>query len=386
MTKPPYLPLSAPAIGGNAWKYVKECLDTGWVSSVGRFVTDFERSLEKTTGSPHAVACVNGTAGLHTALNLLGIGPGDAVLVPAVTFIATANAVAYTGAACVFVDCEPARFNADLARMEEFLEKKCERRKSGLILRGTGLRVKAFLATHILGYPLDLDEAARVCHRFGLTMIEDAAESAGSTWRGRHCGTFGRMGVMSFNGNKIITTGGGGAILTADAKLAARAKHLTTQAKSDPFEYLHDEIGYNYRLTNVLAALGVSQLELLPKYLDKRSRIASWYRSELPGLRVEADDRRAHWNRWLLAVCAKNAAAKKRALAALESAGCQARPLWVPVPLQKPFRGHPSMPIPGAKRAYETAINIPSSTTLDRAGAARVGAALRRADLVRALL
>lgn len=385
MKQPPFLPLSAPAVGGNAWKYVKECLDTGWVSSVGRFVTDFEGSLVKTTGSPHAVACVNGTAALHTALNLLGIGRGDAVLTPAITFIATANAVAYTGAACVFVDCEPGRFNVDMARLEEFLEKKCVRRKEGLRLKENGLRVRAFMPAHILGYPFDLDEAARICRRFGLTLIEDAAESLGSTWRGRHCGTYGVMGALSFNGNKIVTTGGGGAILTADARLAKRAKHLTTQAKADSFEYVHDEIGYNYRLTNILAALGVSQLELLPKYLAQRARIGAWYRAELPGLRVEPDDERASWNRWLFAVQAKNRSGKAKVLETLEAAGCQARPLWLPVPLQKPFRGHPSMPIPEAKRAYDTVVNVPSTTSLARPDVARAAAVLRRLDLERAL-
>jgi perosamine synthetase len=385
MKKPPYLPLSAPSVGGNAWKYVKECLDTGWVSSVGRFVSDFERSLEKTTGSPHAVACVNGTAALHTALNLLGVGRGDAVLVPALTFIATANAVAYTGAACVFMDCEPKRFNVDMARVEEFLEKRCVRRKDGLRLKENGLRVRAFMPAHILGYPFDLDAAARICRRFGLPLIEDAAESLGSTWRGRHCGTFGVMGALSFNGNKLVTTGGGGAIVTADARLAKRAKHLTQQAKADPFEYIHDEIGYNYRLTNVLAALGVSQLELLPKYLVQRERIGAWYRAELPDLPVEPDDARASWNRWLFAVQTINKAEKARTLKALEAAGCQARPLWAPVPLQKPFRGHPSMPIPEAKRAYDTAINVPSTTSLTREGVARVAAVLRRAVLERGL-
>ncbi len=382
----PYLTLSSPAIGGRAWKYVKECLDTGWVSSVGRFVGDFERALEKTTGSPHAVACVNGTAALHTALNLLGVGRGDAVLAPAVTFIATANAIAYTGAACVFVDCEPARFNMDFAVAEEFVARRCVRRKGGLFLKGSGLRLKALMPAHILGYPFDLDAAQGFARRHGLALIEDAAESLGSTWRGRHCGTYGVLAGLSFNGNKLVTTGGGGAVLTGDARLARRAKHLTTQAKSDPFEYAHDEVGYNYRLTNVLAALGVSQLELLPKYLAQRRRIAGWYRAELPGLPVEPDDARASWNRWLLAVQTADAREKARLLGALEKAGCQARPLWIPVPLQKPFRAHPSTPIPQARRAYATVLNIPSTTALDRAGVRRVARVLERADLTRGLL
>lgn len=386
MAKPPYLPLSAPAIGGNAWKYVKECLDTGWVSSVGRFVSDFETKIAQTTGAPHAVACVNGTAALHTTLNLLKIGRGDAVLVPAVTFIATANAVAYTGAACVFIDCESKRFNMDFEVAEEFVRRKCTRRKSGLFLKESGLRLRALMPAHILGYPFNLDAAQSFSRRHGLALIEDAAESLGSTWRNRHCGTFGVMGALSFNGNKLVTTGGGGAILTGDARLARHAKHLTQQAKSDPFEYAHDEIGYNYRLTNILAALGVSQLELLPDYLEKRRRIAAWYKAALPGLLIETDDARASWNRWLLGVQTSGKKEKHRLLKALEKAGCQARPLWIPVPLQKPFRGSPSTAIPQARKAYDSFINIPSSTSLDRNGVARVSAVLGKAELARGLL
>lgn len=385
MSAPP-LPLSAPSIGGNAWKYVKECLDTGWVSSVGRFVSDFERGLERLTGSPRAVACVNGTAALHTALHLLGVGRGDAVLVPAITFIATANAVAYTGAECVFIDCEPRRFNMDFSLAEEFLERRCVRRRGGMFLKSSGRRVRALLPVHILGYPFDLDEAKALARRWGLKLLEDAAESLGSTWRGRHCGTAGDFGALSFNGNKLVTTGGGGALLCSDARLAQKAKHVTQQAKSDPFEYEHDQIGWNYRLTNVLAALGVSQLELLPRFLEKRRRIAGWYRAELPTLRVEPDNDGAVWNRWLLGVQSPDPREKTRLLKALEAAGAQARPLWIPVPLQKAFRACASTPIPQARKAYGSMINIPSSTGLDQAAVRRVAAVLRRAELVRGLL
>lgn len=387
MAKPPLIPLSAPAVGGNAWRYIKDCLDTGWVSSVGRYVTDFESSTAAFTGSQHAVACVNGTAGLHAALTMAGVGPGDAVIVPALTFIATANAVAYTGAACLFADCEPGRFNMDFARLEEFLEKRCARRRGGaLVLKGTRLRVRALMPAHILGYPADLDAAARLCRRFGLILIEDAAESLGSTWRGRHTGLYGRFGVLSFNGNKIITTGGGGMILTQDGKLAKRAKHLTTQAKSDPIEYAHDAVGWNYRLTNVLAALGLSQMELLPSYLEKRRKISGWYRAALPGVPVAAEDPRAGWNRWLFAAEVPGAKDKARLLAAMDAASCQARPLWQPIPTQKPYRGHPSMPIPAALEAYARTVNIPSTTTMTRGDAARVAAVLARAPVTRLLV
>jgi perosamine synthetase len=386
MAKPSLIPLSAPAVGGNAWRYVKDCLDSGWVSSVGRYVSDFEGSVASFTGSRRAVACVNGTAGLHAALTMAGVGRGDAVIVPALTFIATANAVSYTGAACLFADCEPRRMNMDFARLSEFLEKRCVRRRGGaLVLKGTSLRVRALMPAHILGYPVDLDAAVRLSRRFGLTLIEDAAESLGSSWRGRHTGLYGRFGVLSFNGNKIVTTGGGGMILTQDERLAKRAKHLTTQAKSSETEYRHDAVGWNYRLTNVLAALGQSQMELLPSYLEKRRRIAGWYRAELPRVPVEAEDPRAVWNRWLFAAEVPGAREKARLLAALNGAACQSRPLWQPIPTQKPFRGHPSTPIPAALAAYDRIVNIPSTTTMTRADAARVAAVLRRAPLTRLL-
>ncbi|MBI4345736.1 MAG: LegC family aminotransferase [Elusimicrobia bacterium] len=378
------IPLSQPAIRGNAWKYVKECLDTEWVSSVGRFVGEFEQATARFTGSPHAVAGVNGTACLHVALKLAGIGPGDGVIVPALTFIATANAVTYCGATPLFLDCDERRFNLDLDQLEDFLESRCKKGGSGLVTP-SGVPVKAVLPVHVLGFPVDMDRLGALCEKHRLLLIEDAAESIGSRWNGRHTGTFGRLGVLSFNGNKIITTGGGGMILTADPELAARAKHVTQQAKSDPDEYLHDEIGFNYRLTNVAAALGLSQLEVLPEFLAQRAKIAEWYRRGLPSVRVEETPPAAEWNRWLLAVQTGSADAKAELLRRLNEAGAQARPLWVPVPLQKPYRGAFSANIEKARRAYDTVINIPSSTSVTEKDVERVAAVLRDAALERLL-
>ncbi len=371
----PPIPLSVPQIESSAWRYVKDCLDTQWVSSAGPYVGRFESAAARFTGAAHAVAGVNGTACLHTALRLCGVGPGDAVLTPALTFIATANAVSYTGADPIFVDCEPSRFNMDLDKVEAFLKTKKAK------------RVKVLLATHILGYPMDMDRVGRLARKFDITVVEDAAESIGSYWRGRHTGTFGKAGALSFNGNKIITTGGGGMILTNDATFAKRAKHLTQQAKTAGDEYVHDEIGYNYRLTNIAAALGVSQMESLPKFLKQRQRISRWYAEHLEGLApIEPVEKKAVWNRWLLSVQAVDLKGRDRILAALTAAGIQARPLWRPVPLQAPYRRAASEPIPEAVLAYRSVVNIPSSTSLTEAQVARVAKVLKGLPLARLLI
>lgn len=273
------------------------------------------------------------------------------------------------------MDCEPARFNMDLDKVEAFLETKKAK------------RVKVLLATHILGYPMDMDRVGRLAKRHGVTVVEDAAESIGSFWGGRHTGTFGKAGALSFNGNKIITTGGGGMILTGDAAFAKRAKHLTQQAKTAGDEYVHDEIGYNYRLTNVAAALGVSQMESLPKFLKRRLQISRWYAAHLKSLApIEPVEKKAVWNRWLLSVQAVDLKGRDRILAALTAAGIQARPLWRPVPLQAPYRGAASEPIPEAVLAYRTVVNIPSSTSLTEAQVARVAKVLKGLPVARLLI
>jgi perosamine synthetase len=378
------LQLSAPHIAGNAWKYVKDCLDTEWVSSAGAYVGRFEDSVVRFTGASHAVAGVNGTACLHASLLAVGVRPGDAVLVPALTFIATANAVRYCGALPVFVDCEPDRYNLDLDALERFLDESCRRTARGLVLKKGGAPVKAVVPVHTLGYPVDMPRLMRVAARRRLAVVEDAAESIGSTLDGRHTGTFGRVGVLSFNGNKVVTCGGGGMMLTADGKLAARLRHVTQQAKADPAEYVHDEIGYNYRITNLAAALGLSQIELLPSFLRKREKIAAWYRSMLPGIPIRPVPAGTYWNRWLMGVAVDSPRHKAEVLRRLHAAGCQARPLWVPVPEQAPYRG--SGAFPRARRAYETVVNIPSATGLTEAGAARVAKVLAKTGAAELLI
>ncbi|SVD32697.1 uncharacterized protein METZ01_LOCUS385551, partial [marine metagenome] len=276
--------LHEPRFEGNEWKYVKQCLDTGWVSSAGAFVTRFEEELASFCGVERAVAVVNGTAALHASLHLLGVEAGDEVLVPSLTFVATANAVAYLGAIPHFVDVEPSTLGMDAHRLHEYLEQATETTDRGCRNRRTGRRIRALIPMHTFGHPCDLDGLMAVCERFGLAMVEDAAESLGSYYRGQHTGTFGKLGILSFNGNKVITTGGGGAILTNEVALADRAKHLTSTAKrSHQWEFSHDEIGYNYRLPNLNAALGVGQLEHLPEFLRRKRNLASEYRSSFSG-------------------------------------------------------------------------------------------------------
>jgi perosamine synthetase len=264
--------LSGPNIAGNEWKYVKECLDTGWVSSVGSYVTKFENMLAEYSGCKYGVATSSGTTALHIALMLAGVEREDYVIAPNVTFIASINSIKYTGADPILIDVDPATWQMDLALLEEFLENETDQRGDDLIYINDGRRIKAILPVHVLGNMCDMDRLLLLAEKYNLQVVEDATEALGSYYKGKHSGSFGSMGCFSFNGNKIITTGGGGVIVTNDEELAKKAKHLTTQAKSDPFEYLHDEVGYNYRLVNVLAAMGVGQMELLPSFIKEKKR------------------------------------------------------------------------------------------------------------------
>src|SRR5690606_28626820 len=273
-TRPESIPLSAPEIGGNEWQYVRECLDTGWVSSVGAFVDHFEAALAAHTGRRYAVATVNGTSALHAALVATGIGDHDEVIVSTLTFIAPANAIRYTGAAPVFVDADPHYWQMDPDKLRHLLERQCAWRAGALYNRSTGRRVRAIMPVDVLGHPVDLDAIVEIARRYELIVIEDASESLGAEYRGAPVGRHGDIVCFSFNGNKIVTAGGGGMLLTDHAEWARRARHLTTQARADPVEYVHDRVGYNYRLTNLQAAVGVAQLERLGHAVAAKRRIA----------------------------------------------------------------------------------------------------------------
>jgi perosamine synthetase len=391
MSKNNFIALSEPYIGGNAWKYVKECLDTGWVSSAGAYVETFERKLCAFTGAGHAAAVVNGTSGLQVALRLCGVGPGDEVLVPSLTFIAPVNAVRYLGAEPVFMDCDDF-MNLDPVKTGEFLSKECRRTAKGLVNRKTNRPIKAILPVHIFGNPCDMEAIMSLARRHGLKVVEDATESLGSRYtegkyKGRHTGTIGDFGVFSFNGNKIVTTGSGGMLVTPDAKMAERARYLTTQAKDDAVRYVHHDIGYNFRMTNMQAALGVAQLEQLPAFIRTKKKNYEVYRKALagvPGLRLLGVPEGTAPNYWFYSLVIDKRAFgldREALMAALGRAGIQTRPVWHLNHLQKPYKGSQAFKVSRAGWFVERVLNLPCSSGLTAAQALRVAEAIKRAGI-----
>ena len=362
--------LHEPRFAGNEWLYVKECLDSTFVSSAGKFVDRFEAELAAYTGAGHAVAVVNGTAALHVALRLSGVQPGDEVLIPALTFVATANAVAYCGAVPHFIDSEEASLGLDPRALRDHLRFMAEIRDGLCVNRVTGRVMRALVPMHAFGLPSDMEGLLAVALDFHLVLVEDAAESIGSKWQDRHTGTFGLFGTLSFNGNKTLTTGGGGAILTNDPKLAARAKHLTTTAKlPHRWEYRHDEVGYNYRMPNINAALGCAQLEQLPRFLDAKRRLSEIYRmgfTAMPEVHLVAEPAGCRSNYWLqtLLLDESHAAQRDQVLEAANDAGLQIRPAWTLMHRLPAFSDCPRMQLPIAESLARRLINLPSSPHL----------------------
>ena len=323
--------LSGPNIAGNEWKYVKDCLDTGWVSSVGAYVTQFENMVAEFAGCKYGVATSNGTAALQIALQLAGVQRNDYVIVPNVTFVASVNSIKYTGADPVLIDVDRHTWQMDLDLLEEFLKKETGEKDGKCIYLKNNRVIRCIMPVHVLGNVCDMDRLMKLAEQFKLEIIEDSTESLGSYYRGKHTGSFGLMGCFSFNGNKIITTGGGGVIVTNNEELAKRAKHLTTQAKSDPFEYLHDEVGYNFRLVNVLAAMGVAQMELLPSFIKRKKEIDALYRKELEGVGdivFQKVEPAVDANCWLFTIMTEK---QKAVLQILNDHKMQSRPFWVPM-------------------------------------------------------
>ncbi len=371
MSSNTFIPLSAPNIAGNEWKYLKECLDTGWVSTAGSFVDRFEREFAAFVGAPHAVACQSGTAALHVALQVSGVRAGDEVMVPTLTFVAPANAVAYLGAAPILVDVEPDHWLMDLNLVEGFLRSDCVQKNGQTFNKRTGARVAAAVPVHILGHPVEMNRLMAMSEEFGFAVIEDATESLGSFYRGRATGVIGHVGCFSFNGNKIMTTGGGGMIVAANRQWAHRAKHLTHQAKVDPVEYVHDEVGYNYRLTNIQAAMGVAQLEQMAEFVCAKRTIARRYREELanlPGITPMQPPQHAESNWWLFTVLvdrAKYGMSSRDLMHKLTANGIQSRPLWRPLHMGPPHAGRQLLGEGRvAKRLYDLALSLPCSTNL----------------------
>jgi perosamine synthetase len=362
--------LCVPELRGNEWKYVKECLDSNWVSSAGPFVEKFEESIASFVGAEHAVAVSSGTAALHVALLIAGIQPDDEVLVSDLTFIAPANAIRYANAWPIFVDAEPTHWQMDVNRVIDFLEKDCDWSKGALINRTTGRRVKAIMPVHILGQPVDMDPLLAVAEKYELAVIEDATESLGAKYKEQNVGNLGHIGCFSFNGNKLITTGGGGMVVTNDSRFATRAKYLTTQAKDDPIEYTHREVGYNYRLTNIQAAMGYAQMELVPEFVEIKRKIAAGYKNGLagvPGISTMIEPSYARSVFWLntILVDEENYGMDSRALMKkLGQRGIQARPLWEPLHKSLAHESAQSLGGEVAADLNRRALSLPSSVGL----------------------
>jgi perosamine synthetase len=385
MPSEPRLPLSIPHLAGNEWTYVKECLDTGWVSSVGPFVTRFEGAVAAYAGVPHAVAIINGTAALHVALLVAGVRPGDEVLVPALTFVATVNAVRYCGAEPVFMDADPGTWQMDVAKLRRFLATACDVRDGACVNRATGRRVRAVMPVHLLGLACEIDTIVEIARAHALQVVEDATEGMGVRYRGRHVGTFGDVGAFSFNGNKIVTTGGGGMLVTADAAQARYARYLTTQAKDDELEYFHNEIGYNYRLTNVLSALGLAQIEQLDAFVETRRAIAARYHAAFSGrsgvvpMPLPPHVDATYWLYTMLLKPGTSLDSRRAVIRALHAQGIEARPLWYPVPLLPPYRNAESFEVEHAIDLHARAVSLPSSAGMSMADVDRCIAAVNAA-------
>jgi perosamine synthetase len=364
------VPLHEPLFVGNEWAYLKECLDSTFVSSVGGFVGRFERMVAEAAGAAHAVAVVNGTAALQVCLRLAGVGRDDEVIAPALTFIATANAIAYCGAVPHFADADEATLGLDPARLGEHLRAVVVRRNGASVNRATGRRIVAIVPMHALGLPVDLDGIRAVAAAYGIPVVEDIAEALGSTYRDGPIARGTLLGALSFNGNKIVTTGGGGAIVTNDAALAVRAKHLTTTAKQrHAWAFLHDDIGYNYRLPNLNAALGCAQLERLADFVRAKRRLAERYRSAfagLSGLRFVSEPAHGCSNYWLNAILLDDdsGAARDALLAATHEAGVLTRPAWTLMHHLPMYRDCPRADLAVSESIERRLVKLPSSARL----------------------
>jgi perosamine synthetase len=365
-----FTPLIVPEIRGNEWVYVKDCLDTNWVSSVGSYVDRFERMTADAAGTKYAVATASGTAALHIALMLAGVGPTDEVIVSTLTFIAPVNTIRYLGAYPVLIDAESTYWQIDSGSLVDFLENKCKWDGQELWNRETGRRVKAILPVHILGHPVDLDPILEVANKYSLPVIEDATEGLGARYKGKGLGSFGQAGCFSFNGNKIITTGGGGMLVTNDQNWAARARYLTTQAKDDPIEYIHNEVGYNYRLTNLLAAMGCAQMEQLGSYVEAKRKIAARYSGGLasvPGVSLPEQADWAFSTFWMYTILIDENLAhvsSRELLRELQARKIQTRPLWQPIHHSPAHRDSFSGACPNADKLHQQALSLPCSVGL----------------------
>ncbi|MDC1038363.1 LegC family aminotransferase [Candidatus Marinimicrobia bacterium] len=381
-----YIPLSVPSLNGNELQYVKECIDTEWVSSAGKYVDLFEQKITEYTGSKFAIACVNGTAAIQVSLRLAGVGAGDEVIVSTLTFIASVNAITYNNATPIFMDADK-YYNLDSEKTIEFIKNETVFKNGFTYNKKTNNKITAIISVHVWGNACWLDELIELCNKQNIAIVEDAAESLGTfynngKYEGKHTGTIGKLGCLSFNGNKIITTGGGGMILTDDKILAEKAKYLTTQAKDDPIRYVHDEIGYNFRLTNIQAALGVAQLEQLPSILKRKKEIYDFYQStieNIDGLSLSKVPDYADSNHWmnLLKIDSKVYNQDREVLMKrLEGNGIQTRPVWKLNHEQKPYKDYQHFKVEKAEKLVKNSLCLPSSSNLSNKNLNKIVSAL----------
>ncbi len=376
------IPLSVPSIKGNEWKYVKECIDTEWVSSAGKYVQKFEDDICELIGSENAIACMNGTAAIQLALRLVGVKADDEVIVPTLTFIAPVNTIAYLGAYPVFMDCDEF-YNIDAEKTIEFIKNETIFRNGFTFNKKTNRKISAIIPVHIFGNACNLEKIISLCNKRNIAVIEDATESLGTQYidgefAGKYTGTIGGIGCYSFNGNKIITTGGGGMLVTNNAQYAEKARYLSTQAKDDEIRYIHNEIGYNFRMTNIQAALGVAQLEQLSEYIRIKTNNFMKYKTEIDkinGLKLAEPPAYAESNYWFYAmqidgdVYGKN---QEELMKYLSDNNIQSRPVWHLNHLQKPYKNCQSYKIEKAFKLLENTLNIPCSLNLQKEDIERV--------------
>lgn len=362
-----FIPLHEPKFVGNEKAYVLDCIDSTFVSSVGKYVDRFEQMMAEFTGAKYAVATVNGTAALHISLKLVGVNTGDEVVTQPLSFVATCNAISYCGAVPVFVDVDKDTMGLSPGGLRDFLANNATKTSDGCINKSTGRKIAAVVPMHTFGLPCRIDEIATVCAEFGIPLVEDAAESLGSYFKGKHTGRFGALAAFSFNGNKTITTGGGGMIITDDAVIAKRAKHITTTAKQPhPYEFVHDEIGYNYRLPNINAALGCAQLEVLPRLLESKRALSMEYAKFFEGTQFKfvQEPLNARSNYWLNALVLKDKVERDAFLKEVNEAGVMSRPIWRLMSELTMFAKCQSGDLSNAKWLEERVVNIPSSARM----------------------
>ncbi len=381
------IPLSVPHIEGNEWKYIKECIDTEWVSSVGKYVDRFEKDICELTGAREAVACVNGTAALQVSLQVIGVKADDEVIVPTVTFISPVNAVRYLNASPVFMDCDD-YYNIDVEKTIDFIKTQTVFKDDITYNKSTGKRILAIIAVHVFGNAVNIFELIEICRERNIKIIEDAAESIGTYYckeplLNKFTGIIGNIGCYSFNGNKIITTGGGGMIVTNDSNYAQKAKYLTTQAKDDPVYYIHNEIGYNFRLTNVQAALGVAQLEKLKSYIEIKKKNYEFYKEEIDkisGLKIADVPDYAKSNYWFYCMQIDEGIYgrdRNELMKYLGANGIQTRPVWYLNHLQRPYKNYQNYKIEKAFYLLEKTLNIPCSVSIKKSEIEQVIEALK---------